>query len=70
MNLPAALQDLRVKLKAWNLDTFGNIFRRRRRNKLRLEGVQRAMARRSSNSLLYLERELKKERNLILYKKR
>lgn len=35
-NLPTALKDLTVKLKAWNQDTFGDIFRRRKRKELRL----------------------------------
>lgn len=39
-HLPEALTDLTEKLKAWNKATFGNIFRRRKRNELRL-GVSR-----------------------------
>lgn len=61
--LPAALEELTVKLRAWNK---GNIFRHKRRNELRLGGVQKAMANRCSNFLIALERELKMERNLIL----
>lgn len=38
--LPSALRDILAKLKAWNKATFGNIFRRKRRNELRLGGVQ------------------------------
>lgn len=38
VSLPHALKDLSVKLRAWNADTFGNIFRRKRRNELRLGG--------------------------------
>lgn len=33
-----ALQDLTMKLKAWNKATFGNIFKRKKRNELRLGG--------------------------------
>lgn len=66
VQLPTMLKDLTSKLKAWNQDTFGNIFKRRRRNELRLGGVLRALARENSNFLLDLERELKKERSLIL----
>lgn len=49
--LPEAFKDLAVKLEAWNKATFGNIFRRRKRNELRLGGLQRTMARSSSNFL-------------------
>lgn len=65
-NLPTTLKDLVAKLRAWNQDTFGNIFRRKKRNELRLGVMQRAMARSGSNYLLNLERELRKERSLIL----
>lgn len=36
--LPDALRELSIKLRAWNKSTFGNIFRRKRRNELRLGG--------------------------------
>lgn len=65
-SLPDALKDLKVKLRAWKKAMFGNIFRWKKWNELKLGGVQWAMARSNSNYLLSLERELRKERNLIL----
>lgn len=67
MRLPSALRDFAVKLKAWNESTFGNIFKRKKRNELRLGGVQRVLTNKgSSGCLLRLERELREERSLIL----
>lgn len=46
---------------------FGNIFRRKKHNELRLGGVQRALANsHSSGYVLRLERELREERSLVL----
>lgn len=39
-NLPGSLKDLSVELNAWNKETFGNIFQRKKRLLKRLEGVQ------------------------------
>lgn len=36
--LPASLKELAMKLKAWNAETFGNIFRHNKRNELRWGG--------------------------------
>lgn len=55
-----------MKLEAWNRDTFGNIFHRRRRNELRLLGVQRALKRRVTEGLLKLDSKLRLERREIL----
>lgn len=38
-NLPKTLRSFSEKLQAWNRQTFGNIFRKKWRNQLRLEGV-------------------------------
>lgn len=64
--LPTALKELAIKLHAWNATTFGNIFRRKCRNELRLGGVQRELAVRVTNHLIQIKRELQEERNLIL----
>lgn len=64
--LTTSLRQLASKLEAWNKATFGNIFRRKKRNLLRLEGVQRAMGRHFSEGLLKLELKLKRERKEIL----
>lgn len=65
-DLPVDFRRLSVKLQAWNKATFGNIFQRKKRNELRLRGVQRALARRAHDHLIRLERELNEERKLIL----
>lgn len=65
-SLASALQGLSVKLRAWNKATFGNIFRRKRRNALRLGRIQKALASRTTSFLINLEHELRDERNLIL----
>lgn len=53
------------KLQAWNHDTFGNIFRRKKRNQLRVEGVQRSLEKRVTEAMLKLEKKLKVERRLL-----
>lgn len=42
-NLPTTLQKFSEKMKAWNTNTFGNVFGRKKRLKIRSEGVQRAL---------------------------
>lgn len=37
-NLTKSLKEFVMKLEAWNKDTFGNIFKRKKRNSLRLVG--------------------------------
>lgn len=54
-------QGFSLKLEAWNKDMFGNIFQRKKRNLLRLEGVQRSLERHVTEALLKLERRLKVE---------
>lgn len=49
------------KPRAWNRDTFGNVFKRKKRLSLRLEGVQRALAEHTSRAMLKLERNLRDE---------
>lgn len=39
-DLTASFKAFSTKLKAWNKATFGNIFKRKKRNELRLKGVQ------------------------------
>lgn len=66
VGLLAALKEFSEKLRAWNNDTFGNVFQRKRRNELRLAGVQKALAQNINPSLLNLEATLRKERRNIL----
>lgn len=65
-NLSQTLKSFSEKLQAWNKDTFGNILRMKKRNQLRLEGVQIILKRRVTEAMLKLERKLKEERSLIL----
>lgn len=64
--LSSALKDLLTKFRAWNMATFGIIFRRKKRNELRLGGIQRALAKKTNRYLLNLEKELREERSLLL----
>lgn len=56
-----SLKRLTEKLCAWNKDTFGNIFCRRRQLRNRLERVVKAFDKKVSVGLLKLERKLKRE---------
>lgn len=53
-----ALQEFKLKLNAGNKCTFGNVFQRKKRNTLCLEGVKKALDNRVSGALLKLERVL------------
>lgn len=66
-DLAQSLQDFSLKLQSWNKDTFGHIFKRKKRNLLRLEGVQRCLTHRITEALLKLESKLKEERSEILF---
>lgn len=39
-DLSKTLKDMGMKLKVWNKATFGNIFKRKKCNELRLGGIQ------------------------------
>lgn len=54
-DLMSTLKSFKEKLIAWNHDTFGSIFKRKKRALTRLEGIQKAMARSLSNELLIFE---------------
>lgn len=66
VQLCLALKNLKLKLEDWNQNTFGNIFRRKRRNEARLAGVQKLLAQRVTEGLLKLEQKLCMERREIL----
>ncbi|KAJ9182323.1 hypothetical protein P3X46_006327 [Hevea brasiliensis] len=51
----------------WNKTIFGNIFVRKRKLLNRLEGIQRAMERRCTASLLEIEQKVKKELEMVLW---
>lgn len=65
-NLAESLNQFLEKLLAWNKDTFENIFQKKKRCMLQLEGAQRALARSNTAGLLRLEERLRKERKEIL----
>lgn len=56
-----SLKRLAGKLSAWNRDSFGNIFWKKKRLRRRLEGIAKALDERSSVGLIKLEMRLKKE---------
>lgn len=53
-------------LGTWNMDTFGNIFRRKRKILARLAGIQRAIANAAPTRILKLETKLQLELDEIL----
>lgn len=60
-DLTCSLKCFTEKLAAWNKDTFGNVFKRKRRLRRRREGVERALDQGTSVGLLKLESGLKRE---------
>lgn len=60
-SLMCTLKCLIEKLRAWNRDTFGNIFWRKERLRNRLEGVAKALDEKNSVWILKLELKLKRE---------
>lgn len=60
-DLTHSMKCLAEKLNAWNRDTFGNIFWKKRKLRRRLEGACNALEERSSVGLLKLEMKLKRE---------
>lgn len=65
-----SLKGFSKKLLAWNRDTFGNIFRMKKRLCLHLEGVQRAMDLKASIGLIMLEEKSGRNGLKSFYKKR
>ncbi|KAE8675071.1 hypothetical protein F3Y22_tig00111701pilonHSYRG00075 [Hibiscus syriacus] len=60
------LDTLRTSLSVWNLNTFGDIGRRKRKLLARLRGIDNALSCRESDFLMELEKDLKKELELVL----
>ena len=58
------------KATDWNKNHFGNIFGKKKRVMARLNGIQKAIAIYPSHSLLQLEKNLLKELNVLLNKRR
>lgn len=57
----SSLNKFLEKLNAWNRETFGCIFERKKKVKRRLKGVSRAMNLQPSLGLINLEKKLKRE---------
>ena len=64
MNL--ALADFTTRVSSWNKLEFGNIFHQKRRLLARINGVQKALARHPSDSLLKLEADLSSQFQSVL----
>ena len=54
------------KAKHWNVNVFGNLFARKRKVLVRLNGAQKALANNPSDSLIQLEKQLIEDYNLIM----
>lgn len=65
-NLMCSLKCFSEKLIAWNRDTFGSIFKRKKRVRIRLEGVMKALDAKTLADLLKLESKLKREWSEVL----
>uniref|UniRef100_A0A2N9F7H7 Reverse transcriptase domain-containing protein n=1 Tax=Fagus sylvatica TaxID=28930 RepID=A0A2N9F7H7_FAGSY len=65
-NVNLALADFTTRVTSWNKQEFGNIFYRKRRLLARINGVQKALARHPSDSLLKLETDLSNQFQSVL----
>ena len=54
------------KDKHWNVNVFGNLFARKRKVLVRLNGAQKALVNNPSDSLIQLEKQLIEDYNLIM----
>ena len=54
------------KAKHWNVNVFGNLFARKRKVLVRLNGAQKTLANNPSDSLIQLEKQLIEDYNLIM----
>lgn len=66
MSLQEAIDKFAKRAIDWNKTHFINIFGKKRRILARLNGIQKAMAKSPSHSLVVLEKELQKELENIL----
>ena len=64
--LKAATANFTKKVRKWNYEVFGNLFARKKRVLARLNGIQKALANYSSESLMRLEDHLIDEYSSIL----
>ncbi|XVF74117.1 hypothetical protein PTKIN_Ptkin13bG0034500 [Pterospermum kingtungense] len=54
------------ELRRWNVEVFGNIFKKKRELWARINGVQRALGVRNNNRLIKLENKLQRELQVVL----
>ena len=66
-DVPSALHQVSTDSLAFNKDVFGNIFTRKRHLEARLRGIQKALERVDSSSLILLQRQLLCEYEDILF---
>ena len=55
-----------VRVRKWNREVFGNIFKKKRQLMARIEGIQRALTDNFSHSLFTLEKDLITQYNNVL----
>lgn len=68
-HLMHSLRDFSEKLTAWNRDTFGCIFERKRKLRWRLEGVSRAIDARPTLGLIKLEKKFKENGRRLYFRR-
>lgn len=65
-NIAEKGENLAVSLQEWNNQSFGKIFRKKKKLRARISGVQRALAQQRSHQLELLEEQLICSYNVIL----
>lgn len=65
-SLSRAVSDFTNKVRKWNIEEFGNLFTKKRRELARLGGVQKALANIPSEFLIELEKQLIEEYAVIM----
>lgn len=65
-NIAEKGENLAVSLQEWNKKSFGNLFRKKKKLRARISGVQRALAQQRSHQLELLEEQFLSEYNVIL----
>lgn len=60
-DLEANKTTVEESLMAWNRETFGNVFHRKKRLLARIKGVQQCLAQQATTNLIKLDRKLRNE---------
>ncbi|XP_028079594.1 uncharacterized protein LOC114281340 [Camellia sinensis] len=69
-NLIDSMNEFTQKVKIWNREVFGNIFKSKRRILARIEGIQRSQAVNFNHNLHHLERDLVSQYNYTLFQEK